>query len=81
MDKCPGIQPIGFNETVRHIIGKAILHTVGLDIQEAAGSVQLCTGQEAGCEAAVHAMQKIFDEDDTEGVLLLDAANAFNCLN
>jgi len=45
------------------------------------GCFQLCAGQRGGCEAAVHAMKKIFDDSDTEEVLLVDAFNAFNSLN
>ena len=30
------------------------------DVQDAAGSVQLCAGQIAGVEVAVHAVQKSF---------------------
>ena len=40
---------------------------------EAAGSLQLCAGQDAGNEAAVHAMRAIFCDDSTEAVLLVDA--------
>ena len=54
---------------------------IGPDIQEAAGAFQLCAGHEAGCEAAVHAMRKIFLEDETEAILQIDATNAFNSLN
>ena len=43
--------------------------------------LQLCAGQPAGCEAAIHAMRKIFDSADSEGFLQVDATNAFNCLN
>ena len=81
LDKCPGVHLIGVGETVRRIISKAILSIIGPDIQEAAGAFQLCTGHEAGCEAAVHAMRKIFLEDETEAILQVDATNAFNSQN
>ena len=81
LDKCPGVRPIGIGETARRIIGKAILTTIGEDIQEAAGPLQLCAGQEAGCEAAVHAMHQMFESPDVEAAILVDATNAFNSLN
>ena len=43
--------------------------------------LQVCAGQEAGSEAAAHAMHEIFKEQDTEAVLLIDATNAFNTVN
>ena len=51
------------------------------DVQEAAGPLQLCEGQQAGCEAAVHALRTLFDNASNEGLLLVDASNAFNSLN
>ncbi len=81
LDKCPGVRPIGIGETARRIIGKAILHIVREDIQEVAGSSQLCAGQKSGSEAAVHAIRKIFKKEETEAVLEIDATNAFNRLN
>ena len=42
------------------------MKVVKRDLQEAVGSVQLCAGQDAGCEAAVHAMEHLFTGDDTE---------------
>ncbi len=51
------------------------------DIMEASGSLQLCAGQPSGSEAAIHAMRNIFDADDTNAILLIDASNAFNSLN
>ena len=65
----------------RCIIAKAILRTIGKDVEEAAGSLQVCAGQDGGCEAAVHAMRSIFQDANTEGCLLVDASNAFNSLN
>ena len=49
----------------------AILSVVKLDILEAAGYSQLCAGQDAGNEAAVHAMRTIYDDPSTEVVLLV----------
>ena len=76
MSKNPGLRPIGVAEVLRRIISKAILA-----IKEAAGGVQLCVGQVSGCEAGVHAMRGIFDDEETEAILLVDATNAFNSLN
>jgi len=56
LNKCPGVHPIGIGEVVQRVITRAVLSIVKLDIMEAAGPLQLCAGQDAGCEAAVHAM-------------------------
>ena len=73
--------PIGVGEVVRRILGKALLRIIGQDIQEVAGPLQLCAGQDSGCEAAVHALCRSFESPDCEAVLLVDASNAFNLLN
>ena len=54
---------------------------VKTDVTKAAGALQLCSGQESGSEAALHAMQDIFEDNKTEVVLLVDATNAFNSIN
>jgi hypothetical protein len=41
------------------------------DEMSASGSLQLCAGQPSGSEATIHAMRNIFDEDDTEAILLI----------
>ena len=79
LDKCPGVRPIGIGEVPR--IAKVILKVVGGDVEDAAGPLQLCAGQDEGCEAAVHAMRNIFQDSETEAVLVVDANNAFNSLN
>ena len=33
------------------------------------------------CEAACNAMRELFEEDESEAVLLVDATNGFNFLN
>ena len=81
LDKNPGVRPIAICEVARRIIGKAVLSVVNPEIQQAAGSLQLCAGQPGGIEAAIHAMHTIYDNPDTDGVLLVNARNAFNSLN
>lgn len=81
LDKRPGVRPIGVCETVRRIMGKAIMRVVRQDVREAVGPLQLCAGQPAGCEVAVHAMAEIFRDAGTDAVLLVDASNAFNSVN
>ena len=78
LDKNPGLRPIGVREVLRRIAGKAVMKVVKEDIKKAAGCLQLCAGQEAGCEAAIHAVHKIFESNKTEAILILDAENVFN---
>lgn len=42
--------------------------------------MQRYTGQGAGSEAAVHAVYKMFNKEETERVLMVDALNAFNSI-
>ena len=82
LEKAPsGIRPIGIGEVLRRIIGKAIVTEIRPDIIQAAGSIQVCAGQKAGCEAAAHAMKEIFEDADSDAVLFIDASNAFNSIN
>ena len=80
-DKKPGCRPIGIGEVVRRIIGKCIMAVVKDDVRRAVGNLQVCAGQQAGGEAAVHAMREIYEHADCEAVLLVDAKNAFNTIN
>ena len=41
----------------------------------------MCSGQDKGCSVAIHSMRKLFDDEGTEAVLLVDADNAFNRIN
>ena len=76
-----GIRPIGIGEVLRRIVGKTIVAEIKPEIMESSGSLQLCGGQKAGCEAAAHAMREIFESEETDAVLFIDASNAFNSLN
>ena len=75
LNKNPGIHPIGIGDT---IMAKAILAIVNPDIQDLAGSLQLSAGR---IEAAVYAVDSLFQHEDIEAVLLVDAKNAFNSFN
>ena len=81
LKKNPGLRPIGVGEVLRRIIRKVIVSVVRNDITSSVGSLQVCAGHEAGCEAAIHAMHTIFEDEKTEAVLLVDADNAFNSVN
>ena len=81
LDKSPGLRPIGIGEVPQRMVGKSIATILKDDIKNSIGALQVCAGQDAGCEAAVHAMRRMFEQDETEAVLLVDAANAFNSVN
>ena len=81
LDKNPGIRPIGIGEVLRRIIGKVVGWVLKSDLMEATGPLQAACGLQGGAEAAIHSMRTIFESDDTEAVILVDATNAFNTLN
>jgi len=49
-------------------MSKAILSVLKFDILQAAGSSQLCAGQDSGCEAAIHAVRELFNCPDTKAI-------------
>ena len=51
------------------------------DVIDYTGSLQVCTGQEAGIEAVVHPLNSMYNDENNYAVLLVDASNAFNSLN
>ena len=86
LDKAPGdaelqIRPIGVSEVMRRVVGKTISWSLGQDIQESAGPLQVATGLKGGSEAAIHSMRDIFKGEASDAVILVDAENAFNKLN
>ena len=81
LDKNPGLQPISVGEVLRKIAGKVVMSIVKDDVTKAVWNLQLCGGQDAGCEATVHSMHDIFRTNKTEVVLLVDDENAFNFIN
>ena len=81
LNKSPGVRPIGIGEVLRRIIGKAVMSVVKKDVVQAAGSLQVCAGQVAGVETAIHSMVDLFETDDSAAVLQIVDSNAFNSLN
>ena len=81
IDKCPGLRPVGVGEMVRRIIGKSVMAVTGSKVQEAVGALQLCAGHPVGVESAIHGMRGFITDDDSDGILLIDADNAFNRIN
>ena len=75
------VSPIRAGEVIHRIIGKCIGWVVKKDIQEAADPLQMVTGLQSGAEAAIHSMKEIFDDEQKDAVILVNASNAFNLLN
>ena len=51
------------------------------NVTNAVGSLQVCAGQNAGAEAAINAMHDIYNDAESEAVLLINAENALNAIN
>ena len=82
LDKGNGeVRPIGVGEVIRRIIGKCVSRVGKQDVIDACGATQVCAGHKSGSEAAIHAMHHIFESDETDAALLIDASNAFDSLN
>ena len=80
-DNKHSVRPIGVGEVLRRIVGKSIVHLLKQDIAQSTAPIQSCGGVKGGVEAAVHGLRAIWEDSETEGVILVDASNAFNCLN
>ena len=80
IDKQPGVQPIAIGKVPRCNISKAILSVVKSDALEVTRSVQLCAGQEAGCETVVHAMRATLEGEHTQAVVLWMHRILLTCL-
>ena len=73
-DKGEGtVRPSGVGEVLRRIMAKCVMKILKQDVIDASGLLQVCTGLEYGSEAAIHAMRKMFEADDNDAVLLMNA--------
>lgn len=62
-------------------MGKMVSGFLKEEIKEAASPLQVCAGHNVGVEAAIHTMSQVFEEEGTDGILLIDASNAFKQMN
>ena len=76
-----GVRPIGVGEVLRRIIGRAVTTILQPDLVNSTAPLQVCGGLRGGVEAAIHAMRRMYEDPETEAILLVDAENAFNSLN
>ena len=81
LDKNPGLRHIGIGEVLRRIDGKVVVTHFRTEIVTSVGSMQVCAGQEAGCELVIHAMHAIHEDETCEAVFLVDASNTFNSIH
>ena len=81
LDKNPEIRPIGVGEVLRRLAGKVIVSHLKEDVIQSVGLLQVCAGQDAGCESLIHAMRTKYEDQSAKAVLLVDASNAFNSIN
>ena len=81
LDKKPGIRPIGVGECLRRVIGKTVTRKFKSLLTETARPLQLAAGHLSGSEAAVHGARALFEDNETDCILLVDAENAFKKLN
>jgi len=72
------VSSIGVGYVPHRIMSKTTLFAIGENIFSTAGPLQACANHSAEVEAAVHAMKELFDNNECEAVLLIDA---FSCIN
>ena len=80
LNKNSGVRSIGVGKVFRRIIGEIIGWVFKGDIQDVPGPLQTVTGLQGKVETAKHDMKNIFEDDETEAVILADASNSFNLL-
>ena len=57
------------------------MRVIERDVLCATAPLQVCMGVPSACEAAIHSMDRLFRDRNVQGILLIDASNAFNSLN
>ncbi len=63
---------------LNQIVAKVTVRTVNGLVVGATNTIQICSGVLSGVQAAVYSIRKLYEYLKTEGILLVDAKNAFN---
>ena len=69
LDKYPRLRPIRKGEVLRRILGKAVSSVLRTEMGNAVGGLQLCFGHDGGVQASIHDMKKIYEDEETQGVI------------
>ena len=75
LDKIPGLWAIEVGEILRRITSKLIVSVLKKDVIKYTGTLQVCAGQKAGIEAAIHSVNMKYKDQST------DASNVFSSLS
>ena len=71
LDKGDGsVRPTGVGEVFQQIMAKCVIQVTKPDILDVTGSLQVSAGQNAGSEAAIHAMNSMFSADETDNLMM-----------
>ena len=76
----PGLCPIGVGEILWQVMQKLVMSAFSEDVTIASPDAQVC-GRSLGSEAEIHVMRGMFQHENSDAVILVDAANTFNNLN
>ena len=79
LEKKLSLSQVGMCDVLQRIAEKLVVKIAKLT--KTVGSLQLCAGQDVRSEAAIHPMHSIFEANETESTLLVDAENAFSSVN
>ena len=77
----PRTSPNGDGEILRKIAGKVIASVLKENVIKCTGTLQVCDGKKACIEAAIHSMNMMYKDQNTDAILIVDASKALNSLN
>ena len=70
LNKNPGLRPIGVGEVLRRLMGKVMMNTISEDVTTASSDAQMC-GRSSGSEAAIHAMRRMFQHENSDTIIII----------